>query len=321
MTEEGKTQKEYTQTLIDAGLPEDFSKAKIAEVFDAVGASGLSPKMTEGTIDKGIKKFVGLITSSKRFEGTCVGAGEITDVNQYMRRKALDEHKANAAAAIKGGKVRIDPGNGDIIPLHSEKTFKSGSTNFNFGKEILEKFERTLYFLIDGEVISARGVASATVGNTYIIFGKQGGDGGAIYLTKNIPVIDTGVDEELRTTLKNDVAIDIEELDNTFIGTTEIIAATVRIAKIAKNDAGFMMLAGTDPDIAAVSCFTDCEAGREDIANGVYEAGDDVLATCRISQGKDKEGQPCLQFNAYGIIKDEGDVDKDALAKIGALFG
>lgn len=316
---------EYVDRLVAAGLPEAFSIDKMNAVMAAVDAKGLTPAMALKTIDKGIKRFITIIGSLDSFEGTCVGVGEPQDSNYFARTKALAAYKADKAGAIRAGNVMIDPVNDNVIPLHNEKEFKSGAPNFNYGKEIFEKLQRTLYFIIDGELVMAKADSgTATIGTLYKIYGKQKEVGKPIYLNKAVPLIDMGENTELITALSKTNYLEFDELQDDDIGSHEIIKGIVSMSKNGDTNGtewGMIVVSAENPDIPNMTCFSKSSSVTEDIGNEFFDVGDDVYVIGRLKKKVDAERGDSMELELYGAIKDDESIDKDTLGVIGKLFG
>jgi len=191
------SKKELVNKLIEAGMPaveaEKFVENKIEAHMAKYGDELKALKFAELMVNKAIRNM-----SSKKYtvyEGICIGYSEIVDINAGMIKKALNMYAEDKNKAILEGYVTLD-GEGNPIPL-DYRTQIGNKPNPNYGKPLQSKYVQEVAFIIDNKIKIVKMEDPSFAFRTYKIYefaGNESKDGRYIYITKERPIRDIGVE-------------------------------------------------------------------------------------------------------------------------------
>lgn len=177
---------------------------KIAEsIMKSTHAGEMAPELVEKLIMIALNKQMNRTTqdSVEPVEGVVLGFTGKKDRNYRKRKAAMDAYKNNHEIAVAEGLVRIDPKNvdenGDPIPiaLHTKYLNKNQTIeDRNVGKDLEEVLVRTVYFLVDGEVVQCDIDLTPKPGDIYRISAPRNGK----YFNKAYPDRFTKIGEMTR---------------------------------------------------------------------------------------------------------------------------
>lgn len=165
--------------LTEKGIANDKATTIIENIVESLKKDNKMASVEPEIVEKMIKLAIDRKFSNNLPEdyviGVCVGMTRQFDANGKKRRTAEEMFKKDKTLAISEGLVREDM-NGNPIALHTKYLDRNCTIeDKKFGEDLEERPQRTVFFLIDGEIKECRANIDPEIGSEYKIFGEVNG--------------------------------------------------------------------------------------------------------------------------------------------------
>lgn len=328
--------KELVQLLVTAGFEEAVAKAKVKDI-KAVAKKLMPDATPEGITSIVNIKIKELASSAKnvgKFNVTCIGAGDIRDMNDYSKKLAREAYEEDPGVAIDDGIVTLK---GDkVIPLDTKEFLDKAEKyeNKNFGKPLRDDPKRECAFIVDTEdedenaikvIVRSYGNVNVAQGEQYLAFGSWKGPGTYLNLRKQPAPIPKGMvatdelwDDLMALGAESDFFVNLSDVPECTKGDFVIVKGIVQHADETSNG-GYMIILDDD-DIASegVVCFINSEALVNKIVDENYiTKGMEAIALGKFNTYEDDDGEVKCNISAIGLLKsDDVAVDSSVMNEL-----